>query len=164
VVATEEKQTITIGSMSFDVRLDRLDKLPTGEILVVDYKTGSVNINDWLSERPLEPQLPMYVQTFNKTDIESSGLAVASLKAGSLGYKGISATTLETLGINTLDKVRGAPFADWDSLIQHWRAALLQLVSEIGEGYASVSPINVAACSYCGLQPLCRINSVEQSA
>jgi probable DNA repair protein len=164
VVATEEKQTITIGSMSFDVRLDRLDKLPTGETLVVDYKTGSVNINDWLGERPLEPQLPMYVQTLNETDVESSGLAVASLKVGSLGYKGISATTLETSGINTLDKVRGAPFADWDTLIQHWRAALLQLVSEIGEGYASVSPINVAACTYCGLQPLCRINTAEQSA
>jgi hypothetical protein len=89
---------------------------------------------------------------------------VASLKAGSLAYKGISATTLETAGINTLDKVRGAPFADWDTLIQHWRGALLQLVSEIGEGYASVNPINVAACTYCGLQPLCRINSAEQSA
>ena len=164
VVATEEKQTITIGSMSFDVRLDRLDKLPTGETLVVDYKTGSVNINDWLSERPLEPQLPMYVQTLSEGDVERSGLAVASLKAGSLGYKGISATALETSGINTLDKVRGTTIADWDTLIQHWRTALLQLVSEIGEGYASVKPINLAACTYCGLQPLCRINSAEQSA
>jgi|TARA_B110000902_G_scaffold110534_1_gene130484 probable DNA repair protein len=164
VVATEEKQTITIGSMSFDVRLDRLDKSPTGETLVVDYKTGSVNINDWLSERPLEPQLPMYLQSLTESDVTNSGLAVASLKAGNLGYKGISATALGTAGISTLDKVRNSSFPDWDNLIQHWRVALLQLVTEIGEGYASVSPINVAACSYCGLQPLCRIDSAEQSA
>jgi len=54
---------------------------------------------------------------------------------------------------------------DWPSLEAWWRSQLGGLASEIASGHAVVSPRQYPlACRTCGLQPLCRIQSVRNLA
>ena len=40
--------------------IDRVDRLPSGEEIIIDYKTGKVEPKKWFGERPEDPQLPLY--------------------------------------------------------------------------------------------------------
>ena len=44
----------------FDLRLDRIDRLNDGSLLVIDYKSGNVSPNAWELPRPDDVQLPLY--------------------------------------------------------------------------------------------------------
>jgi len=55
----EKASDVQIGPLHLNLRIDRVDETAGGE-LVIDYKTGRAATNDWLSERPDAPQLPLY--------------------------------------------------------------------------------------------------------
>jgi RecB family exonuclease len=84
----EQKQPVTFGGITVNVKLDRLDKLADGSYAVIDYKTGDCKVRAWLGARPDEPQLPMYALGGGH---DVSAVAFARLKAGELGFVGVSA-------------------------------------------------------------------------
>ena len=43
VAETEVKRTVHIDGLTFDLRLDRIDRLSDGTLLVIDYKSGNVS-------------------------------------------------------------------------------------------------------------------------
>jgi hypothetical protein len=54
------------------------------------------------------------------------------------------------------------PFADWRSLEAWWEAHLGALAAELAGGVATVTPRpKPSPCRNCGLQALCRIDSVR---
>src|SRR3989440_8002944 len=57
VVSTEEKRPIVFTGVTFDARIDRMDRLESGGHAIVDYKTGGGNLTAkrWQGERPDEP-------------------------------------------------------------------------------------------------------------
>ncbi|MCP3677171.1 MAG: hypothetical protein GY721_06160, partial [Deltaproteobacteria bacterium] len=57
---TEQPQEISVGGLTIRAKFDRIDQLEDGRQVLLDYKTGECNRYDWLSERPKEPQLPLY--------------------------------------------------------------------------------------------------------
>src|SRR5690554_341004 len=59
VIAVEEAQDIVFSGLQLKLRIDRIDQLESGDLLLIDYKTGSPKMKSWLSERPDEPQLPL---------------------------------------------------------------------------------------------------------
>ena len=58
VVETESARTIKLAGLALDLRLDRIDRLNDGSLLVIDYKTGNVSPNAWQLPRPDDVQLP----------------------------------------------------------------------------------------------------------
>jgi len=44
VVSTEEKRPIAFSGVTFDARIDRMDRLESGGHAIVDYKTGGGNL------------------------------------------------------------------------------------------------------------------------
>ena len=60
VVAIESKAKARIANLEIDIRLDRMDRLNDGSLLVIDYKTGMVSPKDWELPRPADVQLPLY--------------------------------------------------------------------------------------------------------
>src|SRR5258708_12895217 len=60
VVSTEEKRPIVFSGVTFDARIDRMDRLESGGHPIVDYKTGrgKLNATRWQGERPHDPHLP----------------------------------------------------------------------------------------------------------
>src|SRR5260221_2409885 len=62
VASTEEKRPIVFSGVTFDARIDPMDRLESGGHAIVDYKTGGGNVTAkrWQGDRPDEPQLPLY--------------------------------------------------------------------------------------------------------
>ena len=148
-VQIEQKRALSIGGLSFSGRIDRMDKLEDGSHALIDYKTGSrVTPNDWLGERPDEPQLPLYVVTAEE---RVSAVAFAKLKTGDMKFAGLS------LNEKQLPGVRQAK--SWGGLIATWKMELESLASGFAGGDARVDPKKgFATCRNCDLQPLCRVH------
>src|SRR5258708_22079659 len=62
VVSTEEKRPIVFSGVTFDARIDRMDRLESGGHALVDYKTGpgKLRATRRAGERPDEPPLPLH--------------------------------------------------------------------------------------------------------
>ena len=158
VVQIEEKRALTIGGLSFNGRIDRMDKLEDGSHALIDYKTGSrVTANDWLGARPDEPQLPLYVVTAKEA---VSAVAFAKLKTGDMKFSGFSLNEKEIPGVK--------PAKSWGGLVATWKAELETLASGFAHGDARVDPKKgFQTCRNCDLQPLCRVherlNALEEN-
>jgi probable DNA repair protein len=153
VIQIEQKKPIEIGGLSFNGRIDRMDRLLEGEMrgthAIIDYKTGSrATPNDWLGERPDEPQLPLYAVTAQE---QVSAVAFARLKPGGMKFAGFSMNGKEIPGVKQAKS--------WSGLMLDWRAELENLAAGFAAGDARVDPKKaLATCRNCDLQPLCRVH------
>ena len=74
VIGFEEPYTLSIESLGFKIKVDRIDKLsvsdalPNGGLLILDYKTGKASINDLLKIPIVKPQLATYLYAPIETD------------------------------------------------------------------------------------------------
>ena len=61
VVEREAPRRVNVGGLELDLKVDRIDHMPSGKYVVLDYKTSdNLNVDDWDGERPDAPQLPLY--------------------------------------------------------------------------------------------------------
>lgn len=149
VVACEQSRPARIGGYTVNTRIDRIDRLANGDLIIIDYKTGTVSRSNWSVPRPDDPQLPLYAVSADAEQI--SGIAYAGLK------KGACKIVDEPQGIMIDAQV--ADSADWNERRQAWDSALKTLTQEIGSGYAPADPKNgVSTCRRCDLQCLCRVS------
>lgn len=157
---SEKSAEIKIGQLTLSVRIDRIDEVMPNKKLIIDYKTGKNNdINDWFSERPEEPQLPLYTLLAAQDTV---GVAFAQVTTGKPCFKGVSSQALDIEGIKSVDSVKNAE-DNWEKQITQWRTVLQQLSDNFYQGVATVDPKHpVETCNYCELQALCRI--YEESA
>ena len=148
VVATESPRTLDVAGLSLSGRIDRLDRLESGGHALIDYKTGSPTPNDWLGERPDDPQLPLYAVSAAEP---VSAVAFAKLKTGAMRFMGFARAK------DALPKVKAAE--DWPALLAGWKAQVEALGAGFAAGEARVDPKDaLATCRYCDLQPLCRVH------
>ena len=47
VAETEAKHPVSLAGITFNLRIDRVDRLNDGSLLVIDYKTGNVSPKTW---------------------------------------------------------------------------------------------------------------------
>ena len=84
VLKPEEERLVTVGGLHVRTRVDRIDALATGGEIILDYKTGQVKSTGWDTDRPDEPQLPLYCATSARP---ISGAAFAVVRTGELGFR-----------------------------------------------------------------------------
>lgn len=58
VLEPEAKRRVTVGGIVVGTRVDRIDELPDGRQIMLDYKTGEVDLAGWSGDRLDEPQVP----------------------------------------------------------------------------------------------------------
>jgi probable DNA repair protein len=155
VVALEEKRKLAVAGLEINGRIDRMDRLASGGHAVIDYKTGRTTPQEWMGERPDDPQVPLYA--LNAEDV--SAVAFAKLKTGEMRYMGFSR------GKDAIPKVQTAK--NWDALVAGWRRELEVLGAGFAAGEARVDPKkHLETCRKCDLQPLCRVyervNALEE--
>jgi len=153
IVKLEEECIVALGGLEVKVRADRIDELPGGRHLILDYKTGNVNSSAWDGERPDEPQLPLYCATSTEP---IAGAAFALLQAGELGFRGVA----ENDALPDLKKMMFDQPASLSELTVRWRKVLERLAERYSAGAAEVDP-KKDACEFCGLRALCRIREFE---
>jgi ATP-dependent helicase/nuclease subunit B len=149
VLASEKEELITIGPLTLQVRMDRIDQVEGGHVFV-DYKTGyAADPSQWEGDRPDDPQLPLYA-LFSEPD-ELKALAFARVRAGNgIEWRGYQSE----LGI-----LPGKKITDINNAIEQWRNTLESLASDFANGIADVNPKDFAInCKRCAQRLLCRIN------
>ncbi len=156
VAAVEDKRAAALAGRSFNARLDRVDRLADGRLIIIDYKTGTPKVSDWLGERPGEPQLPLYCVTAGEA---VAGVAFAQLRPGDMRLVGLARDGDLLPGTSAFgDSKLAEGYGDWDGLIAAWRRELERLVADFAAGLAAVDPKDPRrTCEHCEQGPLCRI-------
>jgi ATP-dependent helicase/nuclease subunit B len=153
VLKPEEERLVAVGGLQVRTRVDRIDELETGGEVILDYKTGQVKSTGWDTDRPDEPQLPLYCATSARP---INGAAFAVVRTGELGFRGITERDTVLPGIKKMSR-QPASFAE---LVAEWGRILERLAADYRDGLAAVDP-KPGACEYCGLRALCRIRESE---
>lgn len=151
-LSEKELKDVRVGPLRLSVRVDRIDIGQEGEI-IIDYKTGPATPGDWLSERPDQPQLPLYAVLSEAAQLE--GVAFGNIRAGKdIGLQGFALD--ETTGIR-MPRQRPASLA---AQVDEWRRVLTSLAEDFYNGDARVNPKEFpSTCSYCAQRLLCRIDA-----
>jgi probable DNA repair protein len=158
VTETEAERTVQIAGLTFDLRLDRIDRLRDDSLLVIDYKTGVVNPKSWDLPRPDNVQLPLYAGFALDPKEELGGLVFAKVRAGDLEFDGRVGDAKDTLlaGLSASSRLVKKKFSA--ELLIDWRDHIEQLAKDFLAGRAEVDPRDYPkTCERCGLQTLCRI-------
>jgi probable DNA repair protein len=154
VFKPEAERLIAVGGVTVRTRIDRVDELPDGRRIILDYKTGDVGQSDWDGDRPDEPQVPLYCATSEKP---LAAAAFAQIQTGDLAFRGIDES-------RSLPELKSMKFANPRTLtqqVEEWRRVLDALGERFCAGDAEVAP-NPGACQYCRLTSLCRIREIAR--
>jgi probable DNA repair protein len=141
----EQKKEIEIGGLRLRTRADRVDVLPDGSVVLIDYKGTAPKPVAWDGNRPDEPQLPLYAVT---AEAPVAGVAFGNLAPGSF----------KLVGRSTSEKILpSAEIGGMASMVSEWRGVLENLASDFLGGRADVDPKEKKTCVFCHLHALCRI-------
>ena len=152
-----------IGPLRLGLRIDRIDMVGDAGVLI-DYKTGRAEPQQWTGGRPDAPQLPLYAvlsstgfpSINDRGDTHLGAVAFASVHAGR-GARLHGFAEREELLPGPNAAMEAATFADQ---IELWRIVLEQLAQNFAEGDALVRPkLYPATCRYCQQRILCRLDT-----
>lgn len=161
VAQRELDVSFALGPLQLRLRVDRIDRMDDGSQMIIDYKSGISSVQDWLGERPGKPQLLLYGVA---APGEAAALAFGQVRPRDCKFVGLGQVAAAP-GIGT-DIARAVgermDASDWDSLNARWRDNLERLAQEFVDGTAQVDPLNSSSCTWCGLQPLCRVAAAHE--
>lgn len=164
VLEVEANRSVTIEGIVARMRIDRVDQLADGRILIIDYKTGStIDTRNWASDRITEPQLPIYAAIAEHSNGAVAGVAFGLIHIAGSEFKGIGeddgllpkiSSISGKQGRRIFDEIR---FPDWNSVLRHWHEALHNVAREIKEGDAAVRLTTDKDARYCPVLPILRL-------
>jgi ATP-dependent helicase/nuclease subunit B len=130
IVELERSHTIEVAGIRLDVRLDRVDKMPDGTTLVIDYKSGAhFSLAKCLGDRPAKLQLPLYA-AFEAAD----GFALYWLHAEQVRVDAFGIVDFGGLIEGRNRRRYLLDDAAWSVQIKHWRAIVEELIGEFVKG------------------------------
>jgi len=161
VLHIEESFTLEIIGLSIDIRIDRIDQLADGSLLIIDYKTGSTSLNVWRAENPSDLQMPLYLLT---QELPVSGIAFAQINVKGRLLKGLhngeqaieNSKGFQAIGDNKLDLP-----VTWEEAKQHWEKTIEQLLRGFANGETPIELKNTNGFNQ-DLLPLNRFNEASR--
>jgi hypothetical protein len=121
--------------------------------MILDYKTGRAEPAQWLTDRPDEPQVPLYAILSEAPRI--AGVAFAKVQLGEqMKLEGYA--TQRDLLTKTPRRNDGITL---DARIAEWRRVLTKLAEEFAAGDARVRPkLYPKTCEHCAQRLVCRLD------
>jgi probable DNA repair protein len=166
VVGFEREILPEIEGQAIRLFIDRVDRLPSGEEIIIDYKTGTVEPKKWFDDRPEDPQLPLYAISAENTP---AAVVFGIIRDDGCLYKGVVSREGLLPGLPPRARKGNQDLIDagleMPKTIKNWHRILHRLMADFLAGEAAVDPKNgLKTCekSYCKLQSLCRIGELEQ--
>jgi probable DNA repair protein len=170
VVGFEKEILPEIAGQTIRLIIDRIDRLPSGEEIIIDYKTGKEEPKKWFGDRPENPQLPLYAISAEKTP---AAVVFGIIRDDGCLYKGVvqQGGLLPGLPPKAFKSNQYLIDAGYEmpKTIETWRQVLHHLMVGFLAGKAAVDPktdpkTGQRTCdkSYCELQSLCRVGELVQ--
>jgi ATP-dependent helicase/nuclease subunit B len=156
VAETEARREVTVAGLKLTLRLDRIDQLPSGGRLIIDYKSSELGPKAWEGDRPDDVQLPLYA-TFAAPDT-LEGLLFARLRLGKTQFHGRVRNAADSLlaGLGKQSSLVKNPLTGRQ--LDEWHDRVEQLGRDFLTGRAEVDPKDPAkTCERCHLHAVCRI-------
>jgi ATP-dependent helicase/nuclease subunit B len=148
VETLEEERHYELPGLRLRLRVDRIDRLENGSVLLIDYKSGQQTRNKLQCPRPPEPQLFVYAAAIDDT---VDGVFFGELKPRAPRAVGFSrAKHFDGSSVTVLKD-------GWDEFVQSAVVEVERIANEFVSGYAAVDPLK-GACQYCQIKPFCRVN------
>ena len=126
VCEVESEVTYTRGAINLSLRVDRMDQLADGSLLIIDYKTGAAKNFLNRDGEPLDLQLVVYADALQQ---QVGGLSLINIDSRLINYKGAG-------GSISWDPDKGE---NWDARLAAWKAQVHQAVDEIAAGDVRVN-------------------------
>lgn len=155
VVAIEQSKRCEIAGLVLNLRVDRIDQLEDGSYLLIDYKMTPVSEAAWASERPSDPQLPIYCTVANS---KIGAISFANLSPKGRGFRGLSESDIGIERISPITDNKQALPIDWQETLLEWQQQLELLATQFLHGDSRIDPKSAQSCRYCDLPSLCRIS------
>jgi len=163
IAAVERTLSWQHGPLGLTLRLDRIDRLADGRLLVIDYKTGSRlpdPLADWMRARPVGLQLPFYAAVLStnsaQTNHEVAALMLAQLHARAVAVAGIADGEV---GVASLaDAAQVFDGQAWPDLLARWQTAITRLADEYAQGVAANVTLRRDDLQYCDALPFLRLD------
>jgi probable DNA repair protein len=161
VIACEQPATLEIEGIRINMVVDRIDELPDGRRLIIDYKTGQrIDTANWAEARITEPQLPIYAALVAEGDI--AAVVFAKVLLDKPVFAGVAEAGDLLPGVHGLGEAKQklfdpAIFPDWPAVLQHWRERLHAIAHEVKTGVAGVALGDEQGLQYCPVRPLLRL-------
>jgi len=166
VIATEVPGRLALGGLELEFRVDRVDALAGGGLAIIDYKSGRApSPAKWFAVRPAGTQVGLYAlaQRARTPGEQVVAALYAQLKAGAVSVNGLAADSALWPGLRTLPGAKGVTLAAWNDVEAAWRSGYAAIAADFRDGHAGVAPRDAAACRLCDLQPLCRIQQLDDT-
>ena len=150
-VGAENALMAHIGTLRFQMRLDRLDKLADGSLLLIDYKTGQLlTKKSWQDEPPTDPQLPLYAISLEQAP---DAICFAKVRPDEMRFIGIGQKAASQ-GIEAIE--------NWDALLIQWRESLTVLANAFSAGHTDAYDASPAFQQKDPLASLHRLGERDQ--
>ena len=152
----EQTREFELLGFSFKLRIDRVDKLASGRLLVIDYKTGAYvsKAKAMAPDRFTDPQAGIYSLATG-----CDGAALLQVNPRNIDYFGWGADTTKPL--DNSRSYQTINTAGWQNFLHEWRQQLELIFGAYIRGEAEVKPVSAQSCRLCNLQPLCRVQSLN---
>jgi probable DNA repair protein len=147
VETVEQIRNYEVPGLSVQLRVDRIDRLNNGNLVLIDYKSGAQTRGKLVGERPPEPQLLVYAAS---VESQVDGIFFGQLKPREV--KAVGFSRKKHFKAQTAEEKK-----DWDTYIEASRGIVEKLAKDFVRGVAEVDPIK-GACGYCASKPFCRVN------
>jgi len=153
VETVEQERFYDIPGLRLRLRVDRIDRLRDGTVLLIDYKSGKQTATKLEGDRPAEPQLLVYAAA---VDEPVSGVFFGQLKPRELRAVGSGRERHFPGRAANVKK-------DWDNFMAQSTFNVEQIARGFVSGVAVVDPIK-GACDYCSQKPFCRVREMSALA
>ena len=165
IFACEAQHTLMIEGLEIVCRIDRIDAVNDGDLVIIDYKTGTSlpALKSWTDARISEPQLPLYASLALQGE-RVVAACFAKVHVDECKFSGVaeeailpSVTAFASLKSNSAFK----QFEYMPALIAHWQDSLTKIAIEIKTGVAGVIFADENDLMYCDVKPLLRLPERE---
>ena len=157
VLKPEKSATAKINGLTLNLNIDRVDVISDKKYVLIDYKSGEAKPGDWLKERIIAPQLPLY-----STLTSPSVVAFGKIKKGQIEFKGVKDSSIDFSGFKVTNYTKETKVSEWNDLLALWKNKIDLLANEFLSGRAVIEPtLKQETCKNCDLSSLCRIRECD---
>jgi exodeoxyribonuclease-5 len=168
LLALEWRADFRLLDMGIQVRIDRVNQMPDGRVILSDYKTGAPKSPaSWGQDRLGDVQLPFYATILNKSDqFKPAGICIMTANVHEPAITGLAddeySAGFKVSGFEHKPSTLAKGLLSWEGALNHWETGINSLVNEFLQGDARNQIFDEKALAYSGLEGLLRTSELNR--